>query len=422
MGYKAFVILAPPNSGSRLLTRYLIESGCLGEAGYTQVFDIEVPDSNQHIVWKTHSIKDGTGTIPLTKILQIIVRLGYEPVVILLNRDIHACALGQVKRGYGGIYENSLKTLQDWYAEAYSFLKKKTIDWMVVSYEAIVASKEEYLEKVFSSYNLKKPTNFYIEDCNEKHFSRRDRMNYLSVNKSGIPFSVRHGTVDANVLDEVIMGDCYKLNQIKLRQAPNIIDVGAHIGGFTKLCAWKWPHGRIFAFEANPRNWDILEANVSDIREKVSLFKGALVGEEPVNKRLVINALEADRVTGGWGIIYANQAYTPGLGETTEDIERFYYLKDILPAFDKIDILKLDCEGSEWSILEHMTDEELEKVDYLVAEIHCGALGHQSTTYKKIREKILKHFICPELMARFDYKTTDLFNIVACNRKLLPKR
>ncbi len=83
--------------------------------------------------------------------------------------------------------------------------------------------------------------------------------------------------------------------------------------------------------------------------------------------------------------------------------------------------MKLDCEGSEWSILDQMTDEELGKVDYLVAEIHCGALAHAPATYEKIRRKILKHFICPELQARETYNSVDLFNIVACNRKLISK-
>ena len=65
------------------------------------------------------------------------------------------------------------------------------------------------------------------------------------IKKKGIPFEIRIGTCDENVLDEVISGDCYKLEQINLRRNPNIIDVGGHIGAFTKYCAWKWPHCEI---------------------------------------------------------------------------------------------------------------------------------------------------------------------------------
>jgi len=239
------------------------------------------------------------------------------------------------------------------------------------------------------------------------------------VEKSGIPFYVREGTVDINVLDEVIAGDPYKISQIHLRSNPNIVDVGGHIGAFTKLTAWKWPHAKHYTYEANSRNWEVLEMNLKDIQHKVTLYKGALVGKEPTNKRLVINALEANRVTGGWGIIYADEAYTPGVGEASVDIENFYTLDNLLPALDKVDILKLDCEGSEFSILKEMTDSQLDKVDYLVCEIHCGALPHHDWTYEGFRAKVLKHFVCPELDAKPHCSNHDLFNIVACSRRLL---
>ena len=239
------------------------------------------------------------------------------------------------------------------------------------------------------------------------------------VEKSGIPFFVRQGTVDINVLDEVIVGDPYQLQSINLRSNPNIVDVGAHIGAFTKYSAWRWPHAKHYAYEANSRNWEVLEMNLQDIAHKVTLYRGALVGSEPTNKRLVINAMEADRVTGGWGIIYSDEAYEPGIGEAAVDIENFYYIKDLWPALDKVDILKLDCEGSEFSILKHMSDDDLRKVDYLVCEIHCGALPHHDWTYEEFRAKILKHFICPQLDARPHAGAHDLFNIVACNRMLL---
>jgi FkbM family methyltransferase len=417
---KAFIILAPENSGSRMLTRYMVETGCIGETGFTQKFDTELPAPESNIVWKTHNVGTVVGTVEIKSAITKAIKAGYEPVVLLLFRDPHALASGQVQRGFQTDFSEALALAYSWYVDAFAILKKQKIPWHILSYESMLSYNQDYLKMILSGYELVHPTSFYISDQNQKYF-RSTQMKLLPVIKSGIPFYVREGTVDVNVLDEVITGDCYKLSQITLRQSPNIIDVGAHIGGFTKLCAWNWPHGRIFSFEANPRNWDLLESNVSDIREKVSLFKGALVGHEPVNKRLVVNALEADRVTGGWGIIYADEAYTPGLGEAFEEIERFYYIKDILPALDKVDILKLDCEGSEWSILDQMTDEELSKVDYLVAEIHCGALAHAPATYEKIRAKILKHFICPELTARETCRSTDLFNIIACNRKLLPE-
>lgn len=243
-------------------------------------------------------------------------------------------------------------------------------------------------------------------------------MEFEIITRGGIEFYVRPGTVDHNVLDEVITGDCYRLKDINLRDKPNIVDVGGHIGGFSKYASTRYPGANIFVFEANKRNWEILKANVG---ECATVYEGALVGKKPVNRRLVISAGEADRVTGGWGIIYNKDKYTPDENTATEEIKNFYFIKDVFSKLDKVDILKLDCEGSEWLILEHMTDEELYKVDYLVAEIHCGALAHTGVSYSKIRDRILKQFICPALENRAEYTEKDLFNIIACNKKLLPK-
>lgn len=240
-----------------------------------------------------------------------------------------------------------------------------------------------------------------------------------TINIRGIPFEVRDNTVDINVVQEVVDGDCYQLDKIGLRERPNIVDVGGHIGSFTKLSAWKWPYARIYTYEANPRNWELLERNISDIRHKVTLFKGALVGKEPVNKRLVIKGDEADRVTGGWGIIYSPEEYDVESSTASEKIENFYSIGSLLHGLDKIDILKLDCEGSEWSILDEMTEQQLHQVDYIVCELHCGALGHAPCTYEQMRAKVLNQFVCPELESRAHVQPHELFNFVACNRKLI---
>ena len=236
---------------------------------------------------------------------------------------------------------------------------------------------------------------------------------------SGIPFYIRPGTVDRNVLDEVINGDCYRLNDIGLRAQPNIVDVGGHIGSFTKTCAWKWPHGKFWVYEANPMNHDIIEKNLADIAEKTTLFKGACVGKVPANHRLVIAGHEANRVTGGWGIVYGDEVCEPSAGAAVQPIDNFYNLADVFDELHKVDILKLDCEGSEFSILKEMSDADLYKVDYLLCEIHCGALPHHDWTYEEFRARVLKYFVCPELEARPHCGPHDLFNIVACNRKLL---
>ena len=129
------------------------------------------------------------------------------------------------------------------------------------------------------------------------------------------------------------------------------------------------------------------ERNIYDISHKVS---SAAVGAVPKNKKLVINKAESDTITGGWGIIFDDEADIKETDNTaTIDIDNFYSLSGVIKDMDKVDILKLDCEGSEFSILKALTDDELYKVDYLVC-MHCGALPHVDWTYKEFRQKILR--------------------------------
>jgi FkbM family methyltransferase len=407
-----------------------MDNGCVGDDGFRQPFDRAVPQASCDIVWKTHNDlnRDGIpdkGTLPIIDCVNKVLEKGYVPTVVVVHRDPYSNTMSAINRGYGPFFDMLYDKNVEWFEKAYRHLAQVYCKKVIISYDALVVYGWLYLNKCQQLLDFtfdKSKVN--IIDNNRKHIRRRhgmkseDGYELIKVERSGIPFYTREGTVDTNVLDEVIVGDPYQLNNITLRNNPNIVDVGAHIGAFTKLTAWKWPYAKHFAYEANPKNWEVLEMNLADIRNKVTLYKGALVGQEPTNKRLVINALEADRVTGGWGIIYSDEEYTPGAGEASVDIGNFYYLNDLWPALDKVDILKLDCEGSEFSILKHMTEEQLHKVDYLVCEIHCGALPHHDWTYEEFRAKILKQFICPELDARPTCSNHDLFNIVACNRKL----
>lgn len=231
-------------------------------------------------------------------------------------------------------------------------------------------------------------------------------------------FSIRAGTVDENVLREVIESDCYHLRDLNLPLKPTIIDVGGHIGGFTRYAYRRWPLGKFLCFEANPRNWDLIEKNLAVLGSRVTLYKGALVGSVPTNKYLSIRATEADRITGGWGLFFTKHERKPTSDAAIEEIDSFFKIKDILKEVEHVDLLKLDCEGSEWSILHSMTKEQLSKVDHIVAEIHCGALPHAPTTYEKVRNKLLEQFYCPELEKRVTCTNDDLFNIVAHNKSL----
>lgn len=233
-------------------------------------------------------------------------------------------------------------------------------------------------------------------------------------------FLAREGTCDEGVLREVVEGDVYGVRGLDLgTTTPVVVDVGGHIGAFTRLAAGLWTQGRFFCFEANPMNYDIIGRNLESITSEKHLFRGALLGKLPESgkQKMVIARNEASSITGGWGFVgedaEINQATTASVSVTA-----FWTLPDIMEQYgiERVNLLKLDCEGSEFSIVGHMPDEVLAKVDVLVAEIHCGALPHSPVSWDDFRSKILEHFDCPALEARPVVEPNDLFNIRATRK------
>ena len=161
---KAFIILAPENSGSKMLTRYFLETGCDGEAGFIQRFDSELPAPEKNIVWKTHNLGSQPGTVEIKTAIARAAKAGYDPVVLLLFRDPFALAQGQVQRGFYTDFTDAHERAYNWYVEAFAFLKKQKIDWRVVSYDSIVCYKQDYLQMILGDFDLKHPTSFYIDD------------------------------------------------------------------------------------------------------------------------------------------------------------------------------------------------------------------------------------------------------------------
>tara|TARA_B100001778_G_C18604582_1_gene639136 strand:+ start:5464 stop:6180 length:717 start_codon:yes stop_codon:yes gene_type:complete len=153
------------------------------------------------------------------------------------------------------------------------------------------------------------------------------------------------------------------------------IDVGAHIGVFALAAAQRG--AVVYAFEPHPENFKYLLKNTgnnpliqswnkavwrSDIKEQVYILDDQFpIMNESIPKYRNIQNTGASvcSVTGKLAV------ESIGLDEIIDGA--------ISDGFKKIDILKLDCEGSEFEIL--YTSSLLNKVDRIVGELHASAFG-----------------------------------------------
>jgi FkbM family methyltransferase len=133
------------------------------------------------------------------------------------------------------------------------------------------------------------------------------------------------------------------------RDAPIIVDVGGHYGVFAKFAATTYPSGRVFVVEPHPQNVQIAEKNLAGLAN-VTIIEGALTYEDDV----VLHPFVFGRNSGGSQVLPAGTQpfendtahgapiHVQGFG--LEHLCKFYGL-------ERIDLLKLDCEGSEYGIL-----------------------------------------------------------------------
>lgn len=171
------------------------------------------------------------------------------------------------------------------------------------------------------------------------------------------------------VKDSLILAE-YERAGIVLREARGtVIDAGAHVGLFSLRAATY--ASRVIALEPHPANFALLTSNLvrNDARvvepRRVALFDAA--GE--------IDLFEG-RHTAEGSLVRSGTFSHPVTAVT---------LDEIVADVGTVDLLKLDIEGSEFSVLESASQQTLASVRAIVAELH---LEGQRDRSRSIAERL----------------------------------
>lgn len=170
---------------------------------------------------------------------------------------------------------------------------------------------------------------------------------------------------DLTIVRDIYANDAYRTALIRERfqAAKTIIDVGAHIGVFTKLAAELAPNARITAIEGEPKNWEALEANVAPFRQRVLIVKAVCTYDpRPLRWWSAFTDHGCESTGGGavrpWGADVDESRYSASEGRP---------VRVNLDSYPSIDLLKLDCEGSEFSIVGNA---DLSRIGFILGEYH----------------------------------------------------
>ena len=175
--------------------------------------------------------------------------------------------------------------------------------------------------------------------------------------RSGLRFSVRAGTTDLAVLNEAVFLNSYLgPGHIELHHDAVVMDVGANMGDFAIQAAARCPSGRVYAVEPMSEYASLLETNKKLNRlSNIEIIRVAL-GDHEGEITLSIAGAESSAFFDG---------------ATNTETARLTTLPQLMHdcGLERIDLLKMDCEGSEWDILP-AAQEVLPRIRQICMEVH----------------------------------------------------
>lgn len=177
---------------------------------------------------------------------------------------------------------------------------------------------------------------------------------------------------------------------------PIAVDIGANVGGF---CI---PNSHLFdviyAFEPYKPNLHLITAALKHLNIKnVKVFSQAVHSKSGETLRL-----RTPNFTCSGDITCLTKEGFKEVGETCDTISLDSIMKIL--KIEKIDYLKMDCEGSEYDILENF--DNLDKVDVLGLEIHGASILKRKVDLLKQIEKTHDIFITASRRATSEYGWT----------------
>lgn len=169
---------------------------------------------------------------------------------------------------------------------------------------------------------------------------------------------------------EIFLEDGYCLGRLSKLPIRNIVDIGANIGFFSVCARHYFPTAAITAYEPNHYLEEYLshhlqQTHVAYHMEAVGLHAGTISLQFSGNDSIMTTVKEDENAS----------------------IRQTSFSEVLRNAGGTIDLLKLDCEGAEWQILEDHSS--MEHVKWIVMEYHL--FGKEGATENDMKDLLQKH-------------------------------
>ena len=167
----------------------------------------------------------------------------------------------------------------------------------------------------------------------------------------------------AFLFQEIWVKQLYTPPGYEIRRGDTVIDVGANIGVFATYAATRAPGVKVYSYEPFPENVSWLRRNLAESRlANVQVHQQAVAGSS--GARLLRVSLT------NWGVHRLAEQGIEGEGLQVSCVR----LDEIINTngVEQCALLKIDCEGGEYEILQNCAPDTLKRVRKIVIEYHEG--------------------------------------------------
>ena len=178
--------------------------------------------------------------------------------------------------------------------------------------------------------------------------------------KTDLRIKIRVRSTDLMTLTNVWMINEYDIEDFEINVNDTVIDIGAHIGLFSLLVSQRCKTGKILSFEPVRENFDLLVSNL-----KLNHIENVLPFNMAISKNLdKLNLFLNDDQSAH--SIFPKSSESISVESTS--LQKIFEENKI----SSCKLLKLDCEGAEYEIIDSLPSEYLNKIQNIVMEYHSA--------------------------------------------------